>query len=168
MLIHHREIGVAAVDVRQLGPGDVGGGDGATDLGLVHVVALLVQAPHGVEHIQQGEDVRRRVEAPAHPQQPDTAVGRHGGEDVLGRDGRGVLHPQGGDGRIGRHGEVRDAALVADGEVGHGCGQVQGLEDAAVGEGQASDGRAVKVGVLQAGAAGDIHRHGEVGAVAHV
>ena len=169
VLVHDVDAGIPALHLTELRPGDILNPHRAAHLGLVHVVALLVQATHGVQPVVEGQDVRRRVKAPVEADEPHAGIGRDRRQNVRRwHRAADVLQPQGCDVGVPRQNEVRNAGLVADGQVGDGVRQVQHLQDAAVWQRASGDGRAVEIDVLQARASGEVHRLGHVWAIPHV
>ena len=97
------------------GPGNV---DGPADLGRIHVVAVFVQAPHGVQGIQQGLQLRLAGNRPRNPDQPHTGgCGDSLDHGLAVHCPADILQPQGGDIGIGRDSQVCQGRLVHEGQV---------------------------------------------------
>ena len=157
----HLQIGVILFgrqDRRQLRAGQGADVDGALYLGGVHIVAALIQAAHGVQLGDDGQDFRRGGRLPRHADQAHTGCRGDGVQDGQHVHGCAhILQPKGGNVRVGGHRQVGDGRLVADRQVRDRGRQVQHPQLAAVGQLHAGDGRAVKIHVFDADAAVDVH-----------
>ena len=157
VLINDRDIGVAVFEGFQYSAGDRSDVNRPEKLRRFLIAAVFIQASHGVEGSFQRGQFRFVCYRPVESDHADTASGREGRKqgfridpvsDVFKPAGGQVLH-------AGQH-KIRDPGMSDDGQVGQRPRQVQRLDDAALGKFDTRNGSAVKINVLDIGAAGDV------------
>ena len=144
-------------------------GEGAADLGFLHVVAVLVQTTHGIQQVIERQNVRRILKAAFQPGDTDTGTNGNAVQNLPQVEHLAhILQAQRGDVVIPANHEIRNARLVSDGQVSHRSGQMKRFQNAAVGQLDTGHRRPFKVQMLDVCTAGHIHSLLEIRAVADI
>lgn len=144
-------------------------GKDAADLRLIRVVAVLVQTTHGIQQIIESQNVRRILKAASQPGDTDTGTSGNAVQNLPQVEYLAhIFQAQRGDVVIPANHEIRNARLVSDGQIGDRLRQMQGFQNAAVGQLDTGHRRPLKVQMLDVCTAGHIHSLLEVRTVADI
>ena len=165
---HDDQLREVIVDPRKQLRADRWNAHAACDDGPVRVAAGGVHADAALQPLDAACQALFTLRLPFHADQARARECVRAQQDLLHRQAGRAFQPQRRQRAVSIHAQRFKLLLIADRQVGHGAGQLQRAQPSADGQRKAGDGRALRQNCLDAHAAGQIDRHGQVDTVAHV